>query len=337
MSPSELAFLALGLLLGIASGAAIVVVFNSHPPTHEIRVTMARDAIPRRASTLAEQSAAGGTAWPAPGGPGDRRVSDRESGPGDDRDRTIVRSPVPIVVAPSLPWLLARQPEALAARPASIAIEPERDSILAALGIAEPGTRIDEPDDGTILPALLDRDHRATMRLVDAVAGPDDEQRRTWDALIGRFVGAVRERALELGFIDLPMGNPFWDTFTVDQCREIALALASTGRRFDGRSGWADGLVPTYRDLSRALADSGLDPRRIRAWPNSQEIAELFRGASIAAAEAVAQWAPTLEADDLRRFLDDGGGGLDELWSVWDVVVTAMEPRPSEVIESSLS
>jgi hypothetical protein len=176
-----------------------------------------------------------------------------------------------------------------------------------------------------ILPGLLAADHRAMQRLVDAIGGSDDESRRAWDTLMTRFVDAVRQRAIDLGLVDLPMGNPFWDTFTIDQCRQIVVALASTGRRFDGRADWLDGNVPTYRDLSRALADSGIDPRRVRAWPNSLEIAELFHGAGVAAGEAIARWAPDLEADGLRTFLGDRDRGLDELWPVWDAVRVALD------------
>ena len=74
----------------------------------------------------------------------------------------------------------------------------------------------------------------------------------------------------------------------------------------------------------RAVAETGIDPRRIRAWPNSMEIAELFRGTRVAAAEAVDRWAPGLEVDALRAFLEDRDRGLDELWPLWDAVRAAL-------------
>ena len=40
MTASEFAFLALGLVLGVASGSAIVVVLSSRPPAREIRLTV---------------------------------------------------------------------------------------------------------------------------------------------------------------------------------------------------------------------------------------------------------------------------------------------------------
>lgn len=311
MSPSEFAFLALGLVLGIATGAAIVVILGSRPPTHEIRLTVTRDAIPRRASTLAADAFQRSFDGPAPGGPGDRRSI--------DRDGLDIRTIVQPIVSMRLPFAAPAPVASLAVTAArgltAVAIEPEPDPLLAELTA---------PQGAPSLHRVLTGDHRAMLRLVDLVSGVDGEQRRAWEELLTAFVEAVRERAIDLGMLDLPMGNAFWDTFTIDQCREVVLALASSGRRFDGRDAWADGLAPTYRDLSRALADVGIDPRRVRAWPNSAEIGELFRGARVAADEAVGRWAPTLEAADLRAFLAERGCGLDSLWAVWDAVRVAI-------------
>ncbi|HXG26472.1 MAG TPA: hypothetical protein VNL94_06430, partial [Candidatus Binatia bacterium] len=48
MSASEFGFLALGLVLGVASGAALVVVLRARPPAREVRVTVTPDSVPRR-------------------------------------------------------------------------------------------------------------------------------------------------------------------------------------------------------------------------------------------------------------------------------------------------
>jgi hypothetical protein len=330
VTASEVAFLALGLLLGIATGAAIVMTLRARPPTHEIRVTLARDAVPRRASTLATDAIRGAVDGPAPGGPGDRRLTDRDAA----GDRTRVRPDgLPVVASPVLPWradptpTVAMEPALAAARElapsvrGAIAIHPEPDPILATL-TSPVAAAVDDP--GPSLASLLAGDHRAMLRLVDVIGGADDASRKAWDTLLTRFVDAVRERAIDLGLVDLPMGNAFWDTFTIEQCRQIVVSLQATGRRFDGRSDWADGLVPTYRDLGRALAEAGLDPRRVRAWPNSLEIGELFRGARVAAAEGVERWAPELDVEALRAFLGDRDRGLEELWPLWDAVRLAV-------------
>ncbi len=82
MTASEFAFLALGLVLGVASGSAIVVVLGSRPPAREVRLTVGHDAVPRRAATLSSDAF---TAHhePARGGPADRRRLDRDAPPND--------------------------------------------------------------------------------------------------------------------------------------------------------------------------------------------------------------------------------------------------------------
>ena len=72
--------MALGLLLGAASGAAIIVFFGTRLPRREIRVTVTRDVLPRRSETLSQDAFVTSPAEPAQGGPGDRRWNDREDG-----------------------------------------------------------------------------------------------------------------------------------------------------------------------------------------------------------------------------------------------------------------
>ena len=78
MTASEFAFLAFGLVLGIASGAALIEVLRARPSTsREIRVTVAPNAIQGRlAATLADPAHATEPIGPARGGPGDRRLTD---------------------------------------------------------------------------------------------------------------------------------------------------------------------------------------------------------------------------------------------------------------------
>jgi len=78
LTASELAFLALGLVLGVASGAALIEVLRARPPVaREIRVTVAPNAIKSRMSaTLADPRGVGEAVGPAEGGPGDRRWRD---------------------------------------------------------------------------------------------------------------------------------------------------------------------------------------------------------------------------------------------------------------------
>ena len=57
VTASEFSFLALGLILGLVTGAALVELFRARPPApHEVRLTVSHDAIRRRPSTLAEDA-----------------------------------------------------------------------------------------------------------------------------------------------------------------------------------------------------------------------------------------------------------------------------------------
>ena len=121
MTASEFAFLALGLILGVASGAALSIVIRARPPApREVRVTMAHDAIPRRmAATLsgfipddessspswgpterADDLRATRSTGPAPHAPA-RSMAVMSSARATPDNRTPVRSPVavrPLVV-----------------------------------------------------------------------------------------------------------------------------------------------------------------------------------------------------------------------------------------------
>ncbi|HYK94932.1 MAG TPA: hypothetical protein VE011_03560 [Candidatus Dormibacteraeota bacterium] len=313
MTASELTFLVTGLLLGAAGGAALVMVLGNRPNRREIRVTVTRGAVPGRSETLSQGALVARAAGPARGGPGDRRQADREAGAplrwtpeltpdlrpagfdqrgvGMPPDRTIVPS-----VAPSV----------------GIPIQPEVDTELADLRR--------RPAQGSALERMLRGDHRAMVEVVDALAGEDSRQRRSWELLLGELVEAFATVAVRESVIDFPLGTAFWDSFTVEQCRRVVAALDSMGYRYDGRSGWEDARIPTYRDVSQALADSSLEPRRMRVWPNATEIAGLFVGARPAPEELLAAAGPDYAADDVRAVLGEHAAGLDDLWLAWEIV-----------------
>ncbi|HEV2006628.1 MAG TPA: hypothetical protein VGQ85_08450 [Candidatus Limnocylindrales bacterium] len=312
MSASEFAFLALGLLLGAASGVALGVVFRSRPPRREIRLTVTHAAVPRRASTLSDDAVGTNHAEPAPGGPADRRQVDRQDDDdhGDRRDRAPDGpgfSPARAVRETDGSRTIVRSGSAVA-----VAIHPETDHGLEFLRSGGPRRPLVE--------RILHGDHRAMLVALDAIAGADGALRRDWEVLLSGLAEALTERSIDLGILDFPIGTAFWDTFTIEQCRQIAGSLASLGYRFDGDSGWADFRVPSYRDLNRALGDIGMEPRRVRAWPNAVEIAELYLGARAAPADAVAHWAPTLDASDLQELLGPRADDVGDLWLTWDSI-----------------
>ena len=358
MTASELAFMALGILFGAASGAALIAFFGTRLPRREIRVTVTRDAVPRRSETLSQDAFVASPGAPAEGGPGDRRWNPRaaEEGsvstpttprihppttpsttvgipvgpapaaaPAPSRDRTIVptgpgrsisgATPAP----PSRPRITTTVPVGSAAElphVAGIAVEEAAERELEQArhrrAWASPMERI------------LRGDHRAMAEVLDQVAGPDSQQRREWERLVGGLVEAMADVATRESVIDFPMGTAFWDGFTIEQCRRIVGALATMGFRYDGHDGWADNRVPAYRDLTLALADVGIDPRRLRAWPNSSDIALLFAGARPAPEELLAAAGPAYDVDAVRELVGERAEQLGHLWLAWDAVRPAL-------------
>ena len=100
MTASEFAFLAIGLIVGVACGAALIQVLRSRPPSpRRVQVTVSPNSIPsRRASTLADNAidrAGPGTA----GGPADGSSNETEAEEPDEATRTSVPSHAPFRVA----------------------------------------------------------------------------------------------------------------------------------------------------------------------------------------------------------------------------------------------
>ena len=186
---------------------------------------------------------------------------------------------------------------------------------------------------GSRLERMLRGEHRAMVEVVDALAGADSRQRRNWELLLGGLVESMADIAVRESVIDFPMGTAFWDTFTVEQCRRVVASLASMGYRYDGQAGWADSRVPAYRDLTQALADVGMEPRRMRAWPNQTEIATLFVGARPAPEELLAAAGPDYNADDMQALLGEHAPDLRDLWNTWEAVKPALlaEDEPAAV------
>jgi hypothetical protein len=117
VTASEFAFLAMGLVLGVAAGAALIEVVRARPHApREVRVTMTADAIPRRrAATLANNAfvEARANAEPARGGPADRvdRHPDEQDAAQDPR--TPVHVPQPGTLVEPVFRLAGPSPEAL--------------------------------------------------------------------------------------------------------------------------------------------------------------------------------------------------------------------------------
>ncbi|MGZ8515581.1 MAG: hypothetical protein ACXWXA_11130, partial [Candidatus Limnocylindrales bacterium] len=135
---------------------------------------------------------------------------------------------------------------------------------------------------------LLQGDRTAMTTLVGALAAGDPEQAAHWHELMTRLVDAILADTIESSALEFPTDHPFWGPFSLSQGRDIVQALSSLGYRFDGRGGWMDDRIPAQRDLSLAVGYAGLDPMRVRHWPNEAASRVLFSEVHVAADEYLA-------------------------------------------------
>jgi len=162
------------------------------------------------------------------------------------------------------------------------------------------------------------RGDRATMRsIVERLGGGDPDEQRRWQLLISDLVDAIVARAIDASALSFPENHVFWGPYTPSQCREIASAMAALGYRFDGLAGFADGRVPSQRDLSLALGYSGEDPMRVRFWPTQADMPALFRDVRVDAGRYLAQTAGGLTMGEMVDLLGRRAEPLAELWNVW--------------------
>lgn len=275
MTASEFAFLALGLLLGVAAGAAIVEVARARPPARrEVRVTVAPNSIPaRRASTLAEVLPTADSFAPARGGPGDRRWVDRDppepdgDTPPNDKagDRTPVRSGPPAVAA----FQLATAAGAAGAYAAGIGggSEGRRSVGIAVSGGSDPlmsAFRASAAADtkGAVAPGAVATLHRPAAS-TDSSDASSTEAGTATRSPSGAANGACAEERR------IAEERCAVATRAQEGAREAAEALRAAQRTYD-------------EHLSRAEAESATaDPRAVRAAKESAQVA--FRHARSAA------------------------------------------------------
>ena len=169
----------------------------------------------------------------------------------------------------------------------------------------------------TVLARIVSGDDALLGEVVAEIAAGSVDEARRWHLGLSALRDAVVAAAIDAAAIDLPADRPFWSEFMAIEAREIAEALSSLGYRYDGRGGFADGRVPSTRDLALAVGYAGLDPRRIRRWPSATEIPLLFRGARVAAAEFVTAGAPDLSLGEMIDLLGRRAPDLAPLWDEW--------------------
>jgi hypothetical protein len=164
---------------------------------------------------------------------------------------------------------------------------------------------------------LLRGDRETLRSLVDRLGGADADQRRRWQMQLTDLVDAILARAIDAAALTFPESHPFWGPYTQAQCRDISTALAALGFRFDGLGGFADGRVPSQRDLSLAVGYAGQDPMRIRIWPTEAEMPALFQGVRVDAGRFLAEAAGGLTLGEMVDLLGQRAEGLSDLWNAW--------------------
>jgi hypothetical protein len=165
---------------------------------------------------------------------------------------------------------------------------------------------------------LLHGDRATLDSLVNRLGGADPGERRRWQLAIAGLVDAIVATSIESSILTFPTDHPFWGEFSQSQSRDVAAALASLGFRFDGLGGWADDRVPSQRDLSLAAGYAGLDPMRIRRWPDEAETADLYGEVSVAADEYLRGAASGLTLGELVTALGRRADALTDVWNDWD-------------------
>jgi len=164
---------------------------------------------------------------------------------------------------------------------------------------------------------MLRGDGEAMRAVVEELGGDDLDERRRWQLQLSDLVDACVARAIEASSLEFPTDHGFWAPFNQTQCRDISTALASLGYHFDGMGGFADGRVPSQRDLSLALGYAGLDPMRMRTWPTETTMPSLFEEVRVAADEYVAATAGDLTLGEMVALLRGRAEPLADLWNNW--------------------
>jgi hypothetical protein len=185
------------------------------------------------------------------------------------------------------------------------------------LGDAAPGSRAGQ--DALIL-RILRGDRGAMQHAVARLAGEEADGGRRWQARLSGLAEALIARSIEASAFDFPPDHFFWGSYDLEQNRDIMAALSSLGYRFDGFGGWVDERIPGQRDLSLATGYAGLDPMRVRHWPNEGEMKELLADVRVAADEYVSSAAGGLTLGELITLLGRRADGLTDLWNDWGTV-----------------
>ncbi|MEZ4596313.1 MAG: hypothetical protein R3C32_05390 [Chloroflexota bacterium] len=111
--------------------------------------------------------------------------------------------------------------------------------------------------------------------------------------------------------------NPLWAQLTPQHAREVMRWLRGLGFRYDPHDGWYGDRAPQPRDLAEALAFAGIEPISLRPMPTAADLARLPESVDVAAIEYLAEHAPALELDSIRRLAGIQAPALADVWDHW--------------------
>jgi hypothetical protein len=114
--------------------------------------------------------------------------------------------------------------------------------------------------------------------------------------------------------------NPLWAQMAPGHAREVMRWLRGLGFRYDPHDGWYGDRAPQPRDLAVALAFAGIEPVSLRPMPTGADLERLPGSISVAAMEYLAEHAPALELDHIRRIAGPQAPGLADIWDHWNDV-----------------
>ena len=168
-----------------------------------------------------------------------------------------------------------------------------------------------------IMERLLHGDHAAMTWLVTSLAGGDPNERTRWQLLLSDLVDAIVARSIDAVCFSFPERHVLWGALQPPMRTSVAAALAALGFRFDGMGGFADGRIPTQRDLALAVGEAGIPHARIRPWPVDPDLPLLYRNVKVDAAGLVALEAGGLTLGEMLDMLGRRADALAELWNAW--------------------
>jgi hypothetical protein len=172
--------------------------------------------------------------------------------------------------------------------------------------------RVDMP----MLRGLLDGGDaiRAMARHLATVSG-DPASR--WVLLLRTLGELIVASAIDDDRLRFERTHPLWAQLTPELSRELMGWLRGLGFRYDPIDGWYGDRAPQPRDLAEALAFTGIEPVSLRPMPTAPDLEQLPRSIGVAAVEFLAEHAPGLELEHVRRIARTQSPALADVWDHW--------------------